>query len=391
MSDKNIRDLGKDAEQDIIISAKDVKHKERSSGLTEISQDKRGDTYLFGLKSNISEKEKITPKENSFKISRELLRQQTKEQNRVSEDNSPDLFSSAFDYETKAPITTKESVFLQVLQGFSLKDLAQKVLIGLAQELYRQSKLFKNGNVTGINPEYYKSKSGSSESEIVTLEKSEEKRVLGGTGSDSRVVIGLKQFTKLISGGGSVGGKDLKAVEETLYKFDKQFIKFSDGKNTIKLRFLTIDGTIKDEVTGAKSLLIRLTPIFNRSIANDFALLPTDILQRIGGKKMKDITWRLLNVLTLQHSFKNGDVYKISKRKLYDKIAVLGSYKKQKARLRGDYKDAITTMFDIGIITGYIEEPGAEIICTFNLNPQWAKKNNEDETPLLIEAEEATN
>jgi hypothetical protein len=299
---------------------------------------------------NKREKEQA-PIKQTFRTARLLAKQQTRP---VPVDG--DLFSLLSDSEKAYAIQIqKENGLLsQITDGINVGVLASKVIIGLAQTLAEQSEMY------GTEKEMLGISKDELEKEGVTLKAV--KNFNGVYSPYPMIRIKGRNFTQLVKGVKDVSRKDRKDVEDVIGKLANltNFIKLNGKYVGVKL--LSIEANIIDPVTKERGYLIMLRPIFINAIKDNFVTMRKDTLQKLSGKT-PDITMKLFWWLAEQHSYKGTPIYptvKVRKNELFQRIAIIKSYDKNKVRLKEDFDKAIEKMKEMRLITGYKEETGAD-------------------------------
>ena len=329
----------------------------------------------------------------TFKVSGTLVRATSKSAER-------NLFSAvedAQDAKLNANYTnykSKNALFTELCEGVQGGDLVYKILIALSNILYEQSEAAgTTATMTGFRDKMEDNGLQLDKSSVRIREDDEED-------SDyAYITIVYRDFAKLVCGGRTVGGKDIKKIRNVLEELDKKYILFDFGNGQkLFVRPLSIDAYFQDNNNpNLETAVIQLKPIFTRSIKNDYVTMRKDTLQLFGGHQ-KEMTMRLFFYLSDMYRHKESPIYphfRISKDKLFEMIAApseryttkiktgkMGAdgkpvYKigRRKKLLESDWKDAVQKMKEVGIITQcYQETVITKDIIHFVFNTDYTKK-----------------
>lgn len=187
---------------------------------------------------------------------------------------------------------------------------------------------------------------------------------------------------KKIYGNRKISGKERDLVSNTITKLAKsEFPIIRKNRKTIFVPLVVIEARGVDEVTGAESFILRLSPIFTAEAKNSFISKRKDFIKIMRLCKT-GVARKLLDKLTLAMSFKNHNnedwpKYIIRKDILLDNIAVGREYVRQKGRILKDFEKAVAILKDNSVITDYSENStyadDGYIYCFFDCNPNFIK------------------
>ena len=186
---------------------------------------------------------------------------------------------------------------------------------------------------------------------------------------------------KKIYGKRKISGKERELVSNTITKLGKsEFPIVRKNRKTIFVPLVTIEARGIDEVTGAESFLLRLSPIFTAEAKNNFIAKRKDYIQILRLCKT-GIAKKLLDKLTLAMSFKdhnneNWPKYIIRKDILLENIAVGREYIRQNGRINKDFNNAIEILKNNAVINDYSESSDygdGYLYCIFDCNPSFIK------------------
>lgn len=186
---------------------------------------------------------------------------------------------------------------------------------------------------------------------------------------------------KKIYGNRKISGKERELVSNTITKLAKsEFPIIRKNKKTIFVPLVVIEARGIDEVTGAESFILRLSPIFTAEAKNSFISKRKDYIKIMRLCKT-GVARKLLDKLSLAMSFKNHNnedwpKYIIRKDILLDNIAVGREYVRQKGRILKDFEKAVAILKDNSVITDYCENSDyadGYIYCIFDCNPNFIK------------------
>lgn len=330
---------------------------------------------------------------DTFKVAGTLVRATSKSAER-------NLFSAVEDTQDaklNAKYTNYKSqnaLFTELCEGVQGGDLVYKILIALSNILYEQSEAVgTTATMTGARGKMQDNGLPVGDRAVRIREDDKEESLY------ANITIVYRDFAKLVCGGRTVGGKDIKKIRNVLEELDKKYILFDFGNGQkLFVRPLSIEAYLKDENNpNLEAAAIQLKPIFTRSIKNDYVIMRKDTLQLFGGHQ-KEMTMRLFFYLSDMHRHKESAIYphfRISKDKLFEMIAApseryttkiktgkMGAdgkpvYKigRRKKLLESDWKDAVQKMIEVGIITQCSQETGiTKDIIHFVFNTDYTKK-----------------
>ncbi len=333
-------------------------------------------------------KNKLKKKIGEFRVSRELARQQTR-----PKPVQGDLFSCLSEEEKKDALRISKDedsgLLSQIVDGIEAGEVVSKVIIAFAQVLWEQS--FKNGsteteNLLGIKDEISK----FLPQVIPTNDKllySGGAKVEGKEAASYSPYISfeLGRFTRRVLGyeqGHKVQTVEKNNVADAISILGKKQVYISTDTHHIGTRICSIEGTIIDKKTKVKTYFIKLNPIFTREILRDSIVIRDDTLIKLRGRQ-KGITMRLFWFLAEQNSYHKPTwpVEKVRKDILMSKIAVSGSYNKNKTRRDEDFAEAIDKMKYVGLIENsekgykeYASEANDAMISEFRFNADYVDK-----------------
>lgn len=197
-------------------------------------------------------------------------------------------------------------------------------------------------------------------------------------------------LAKEMEGGKNPGGKQIKEVEELIKELGTKVTELSfipdkgphKGKViTRHANLLTFESiSVRDPKTGEIQknwLSIKLDAVWGRAF-RDFALLPSDILGRVG--RTTKMFWHVFWILVIQSSY-GTKTYKRSKYSLLSPFVENSQYKKNPNRLKKQWEETKKKLLEVGIITEPVKEEkpkgrdgDGSLICVFQINPLFASK-----------------
>ena len=194
-------------------------------------------------------------------------------------------------------------------------------------------------------------------------------------GRFTRRVLGYEQNHK-------VQTVEKNNVADAINILNKKLVYISTDTYHLGMRLCSIEATTINKTTKVKTYYIKLNPIFAREIKHDSIVIRDDTLIKLRGRQ-KGMTMRLFWLLAEQNSYHKGTwpIEKMRKDDLLRRIAVSGSYNKNKARRDEDFKEAIEKMKYVGLIEnsekGYKEYPSEAndaMISEFRFNADYVGK-----------------
>lgn len=157
-------------------------------------------------------------------------------------------------------------------------------------------------------------------------------------------------FAKKVYGGDNPTGKRVNEVLEELEKFGAKRILVYRGNAafTSPLNYSIYANDKRQQL-----LHITLNPIFAQMIGEKFVRERKDILTLLKGVT-KDMTLTLYEILITKLSL-GFPYFHINPKKLYEQIAKISSYKKNRKRMKEDFNYSVEVMKRIRLITDYSE------------------------------------
>lgn len=321
--------------------------------------------YYYTLRKLVSDlKKKKRPREEDsilpfrYKTSREITRLSTRPRKK-----GQDLFSLLTDEEDKKSyeeIKERGGYVSPLTSGIVVSVLGNKVIKALQRCLYAQSWRYGRKEGEGL-PE-----------DVVTANIGEGHKDEEGVKDSSFICTDPYSLTKMVLGGKTIGGDNVKQVMQTLSELDNTFA-YND-KDRSYYRLLTIEKITKGTANTPGEIFIALRSIFWKGMENDYINTRADELQLLSGIT-SNLSLRLYDVLKELDSYnlptqqKSGYV-QIKKSNLMERIAVKKSYDKNPKRAKDDFLSAVKDMKKIGIITK-TEERGGNIL--FYIPSSWRK------------------
>ena len=322
-------------------------------------------------------------KNNTFTTSRELSRQQTRKA-----PISRNLFDALPPVERKHALSlNKTKGFLSsIVDGIEGGELGSKVIIALAQILSEQSKITPKGtqllgignNIQVIFPDF-----NPKDKPIMQLQNG------GRIGSDGDkeksptpyIYFELAQLTRKALGL-SAKEKPRKKDKDEVAKIIRDlaskvvYLACDDGSH-VGTSICSID-YVRVNKQGSVVYILRLGAVFTKNVMQDSIVLRNDTLLKLRGKQ-STMTMRLFWFLAEQNSYhkKTWPIDKIKKYELFERIAILKSYKKNSSRRDKDFQEAINKMKLIGLLENsedaYKETKNEEgdIISNFRFNKSY--------------------
>ena len=308
-------------------------------------------------------------------------------------DQSPqyDIFDNLLDG-TKHDIKKAGVELTEVVEGIKLSSAENKVVDCLCKLLHERSQV-----VDPTKEDYY----SGNVAPVVDPITNQKDVIVSNYGGEivtaSKLAVTLYELTKEYKGGEAVSGKDVDNVSRTLVELsDKKFLlKYKEEtrlKNgTKRVREIEVFHPIialpnyRDilyskegiELSKREETLIMLHPIFKRHIEGKFILLPNDITRRTkianGSHKVPEITYRLREYLTKEHSLKHYEP-EIYLDRLYWLVHDKWMRENRRALVKKYLDRAIDTVKTLGLLLDYKVEPGkttGEPKIIFYLNKDW--------------------
>lgn len=322
-------------------------------------------------------------KQNTFTTSRELSRQQTRQA-----PISRDLFDALPKVERAHALSLdKTKGFLSsIVDGIEGGELGSKVIIALAQTLSEQSKYTSKGTeLLGLEsdiqtkfPDFnieekpiVKMQNGGRLNSDGTRETSPTPYIWFELSQITRKALGLSLKEKPRK-------KDKDEVARIIRDLSSKVVYLAcDDGSHVGTSICSID-YVHVNSKGSIIYILRLGAVFTKQVMRDNIVLRNDTLFKLRGKQ-STMTMRLFWFLAEQNSYHKATwpIDKIKKYELFERIAILRSYKKNVNRKEKDFAESINKMKSIGLLENSadaykeVKNEDGDIISIFKFNKSY--------------------
>ena len=305
----------------------------------------------------------------SFRMSRSLFDMSYQKPVHVSVVNGP---SSPDDAESSASskyAKKKEGFYERLEHGFRLRGVANRIMLGIGQELYMQSLYYSqrvNRDVqeyTGVRELFFENserdKNGYVRASVITPTGKVKEMLLDENGNQPIIYIRLRKFVQNIYGG-SVDNSTYRHVRSLIVdEMCRKYIQFTnENGDKVEYPLMTILQHSILKCGDDEELKLQLDPGFSENIMHCFVAFPKDVFSRIKPLR-SDMDWALF--ISLVGMPKKYGYHK-NLNELLSIIATSSQYSRHRRKRMRAFLETVERMKKVGIITGIEVTVGGRLL-----------------------------
>lgn len=275
-----------------------------------------------------------------FRTPREFTRQMTTRRRRGG--SIYDLFD---DEETIREIREKEKggkLINPLVSGIAVTPTQNLVLKAIQKHLHSQSLAYGTPEGTGLPEDIIK----------------REKLPLYKEGDENRlyyVCLEPAKLTKEVFGRDNIGGEEIKQITRALYDLDGKFALNEEDRSFYRLYTIEKVEQAETEKNKGGRFFIACRSIFVKGLDKDYIPRRADELSLLSSFGSRNMSFRLYDLLISVISLnlptqRTKGYFDMKKDELLERVSVLKSYDKNKARLETDFQNAVDDVERIGLV-----------------------------------------
>ena len=253
----------------------------------------------------------------------------------------------------------KEGFYERLEHGFRLRGVANRIMLGIGQELYMQSQFYSQRessdiqDYTGVRKLFFENSERDKDGYVranVVMPKGEVREVLlDENGNQPIIYIRMRKFVQNIYGG-SVDNSTYRHVRSLIVdEMCRKYIQFTDEDgNKVEMPLMTILQRKPPKCGEDEELKLMLNPYFSENVMHCFVAFPKDVFSRIKPLR-SDMDWALFICLV---SMPKKYGFHKNLKELLSFIATSSQYSRRRRERMRAFLETVERMKKVGIITG---------------------------------------